>query len=123
VNNATKAYLAKDDAANMAIYSDTAKWWTSGMDKPVDIKAAIKMWDNDFNYYDSISIKPVGYPDYLHYIDQDAKIVQSWWKWSGKSKKTGEWVTIPCVQFDIFNKDGRIDYEGIYGDFSKIVEN
>ena len=82
-----KAYLKKDDATNMQIYSDTAKWWVSGMAKPVGITDAIKMWDTDFDYYDDIKLTPVGYPDYLHYIDKDAKIVQSWWKWSGKSKK------------------------------------
>jgi hypothetical protein len=87
------------------------------------ITDAIKMWDNDFNYYDSITMKTVGYPDYLHYIDHDSKIVQSWWKWLGKSKKTGAWVIVDFVQFDSFNKDGKIDFEGLYGDFSKVVED
>src|ERR1022692_4056230 len=67
VNNATKAYLAKDDAANRKIYSDTAKFWASAMEKPMPIADAIKMWDTDFDYYDSIKVKTVGYPDYLHY--------------------------------------------------------
>src|ERR1700728_523569 len=92
INNSAKYYLTRDTAANRKIYSDTATLWASGMTKPMGISAAIKMWASDFDYFDSIKLVPVGYPDYLHYIDGDAKIVQSWWKWSGKSKKTDTWV-------------------------------
>jgi hypothetical protein len=122
VNNAMKAYLAKDDATNLKIYADTAEFWVSGMPKPVGIKEAIKMWNSDFDFYDDIKLKPVGYPDYLHYDDKNFKSVQSWWKWSGKSKKTGETITIDYVMFDNFNKDGKIISEWIYGDFSKMVK-
>jgi len=122
VNKAITAYLAKDDATNNAIYADTAKYWVSGMVKPVPIGDAIKMWDSDFDYYDSIKLTPVGYPDYLEYTKDNAKVVQSWWRWSGKSKKTGEEVKIDLVQFDNFNKDGKIEFEYIYGDFSKMVK-
>jgi len=123
VNSAIKAYLAKDDAANAKIYADTAKFWVSGMDKPIAIADAIKMWDTDFDFYDDIKLTPVGYPDYLHYLDKDQKYVQSWWRWSGKSKKTGEVIKINLVQFDRFNSAGRIDFETLYGDFSKMVKN
>ena len=122
VNNTTKAYLAKDDAANKTYYADTAKWWASGMPKSITIAEAYKIWRSDFDYYDSIKIKTVGYPDYLHYLDEDTKTVQSWWQWSGKSKKTGAMVKIDYVQFDTFNKDGKITHEAIYGDFSKMVK-
>lgn len=122
VNNAMKAYLSKDDAANRKIYSDTAKCWVSGMAKPISITEAIKMWDSDFDFYDDIKLTPVGYPDFLHYTLKDDQYVQSWWTWSGKSKKTGAIVTIDFVQFDKFNKDGKIINEGIYGDFSKMIK-
>ncbi|MBF2709642.1 hypothetical protein [Flavobacterium soyangense] len=122
VNNAAKAYLAKDDATNRKIYSDTARFWASGMTKRVKLEEALKMWDSDFDYYTDVKQTPVGYPDYLHYKDQDQKYVQSWWKWSGKSKKTGEVITINFVQFDLFNKDGKIADESLYGDFSKMVK-
>jgi len=122
INNSVKYYLAKDDAANMKIYADTAKWWVSGMDKAIKIAEAIKMWDTDFDYFDSIKVTVDGYPDYLHYIDKDAKVVQSWWHWAGKSKKTKEWVKVDYVQFDTFNKDGKIYFEGIYGDWSKMAK-
>lgn len=122
VNNAAKAYLAKDDAANKEIFSDTARFWITGMEKPVEIAEAMKMWYSDFDYYDDIKLKTVGYPDYLNYKDQDFKVVQSWWQWSGKSRKTGMVVTIDFVQFDTFNNDGKIVNESLYGDFSKMVK-
>ena len=117
-----EAYLKKDDAANMKIYADTAKVWVSGLPKSISIQEAIKMWNSDFDYYDSITVTPVGYPDYLEYVKDGAKVVQSWWKWSGKSKKTGETIKIDFVQFDDFNKAGKIEREIIYGDFSKMVK-
>jgi hypothetical protein len=122
VNNAAKAYLANDDASNKMIYSDTAKWWMSGMEKFIPIADAFKMWGNDFKYFDDIKSVQVGYPDYLHYKKGDAMIVQSWWLWSGKSKKTGEVIKVPEVMFDEFNKDGKIVREYMYGDFSKVFK-
>jgi len=119
VHNTVKGYLGKDMAALKMLYSDTARWWASGMTKSVPIAEAMKMWMSDFDVYDSISQKQVGYPDYLHYKDQNAKTVQSWWTMSGKSKKTGEVVRVPMFQLDDFNADGKIIRESIYGDFSK----
>jgi hypothetical protein len=123
VNKSVKAYLDKDVATNTAIFADTARYWVTGMAKPVPIAEAFKMWTSDFDYYDNINLKVVGYPDYLAYKDHDTKVVQSWWTWSGKSKKTGEVVSISMVQFDNFNKDGKIEFESLYGDFSKMVKD
>lgn len=120
VNNAAKAYMAKDNAANKMIYSDTAKYWASGMEKFIPIADAMEMWVKDFDYFDDISMTTFGYPDYLHYKKDDTKVVQSWWTWSGKSKKTGEVVKVPIVMFDDFNNDGKIIRETVYGDFSKL---
>jgi len=120
VNNSTKAYLAKDLATLKTIYSDTAKWWASGMEKFIPIADAMKMWMGDFDKYDDIKQTAVGYPDYLHYIKDNSMIVQSWWNWSVKSKKTGKVMTAPMVVFDEFNADGKIVREYIYGDFSKM---
>ena len=74
------------------------------------------------DFYDDVKVDVVGYPDYLHYVDKDQKYVQSWWKWSGKSKKTGEIINIDYVQFDKFDAAGKIISESIYGDFSKMVK-
>jgi hypothetical protein len=122
VKNSAEAYLAKDDATNRKIYADTATFWVSGMPKQIKIEEAFKMWATDFDYYTDVKQTPVGYPDYLHYKDKDLKYVQSWWQWSGKSKKTGEVIKINFVQFDLFNKDGKITDESLYGDFSKMVK-
>jgi uncharacterized protein (TIGR02246 family) len=119
VNNSVKAYLGKDMATMKALYSDTARWWASGMTKSIPIAEAMKMWMSDFDVFDSITQKQFGYPDYLHYKDEDAKTVQSWWTMSGKSKKTGEMVKVPMFMLDDFNEDGKIVRETIYGDFSK----
>lgn len=123
VNSTVKAYMTKDVASFAKIYSDTAKWWASGMEKPMPIAAAFKEWASDFDYYTDIKITPVGYPDYLHYKDKDQKYVQSWWLWEGRSKKTGGIVKIDMVQFDSFNSAGKIVFESNYGDFSKMVKN
>ena len=122
VNNSTKAYLANNATENMKYYSDTAKVWMSGMQKPIPIKEGMAMWMSDHSKYDSIKLTPNGYPDYLEYTKDDQKVVQSWWTWSGKSKKTGQTTKVPVVQFDDFNKDGKITFESIYGDFSKMEQ-
>jgi hypothetical protein len=123
VDKANKAYLDNDMSAAKQIYSDTARFWASGMPKPVPIADAMKMWSGDFNYYDSIRIKAVGYPDYLNYIDADQKVVQSWGTWFGKSKKTGNTLRVDFVQFDTFNNNGKIVFESLYGDFSQMGKN
>jgi hypothetical protein len=123
VNRSTQAYRDKDTATNSKIFADTAKFWMSNMEKPIPIAAALKDWATDFDFYNDIKLVKVGYPDYLHYKDQDSKVVQSWWQWSGKSKKTGAVVKIDFVQFDNFNSAGKIDFESLYGDFSKLVKN
>ena len=122
VNKAQDAYLKKDEATLKMIYSDTAKFVASGMPKWIAIADGIKMWMSDFDYYTEIAQKPVGYPDYLHYKDADTRVVQSWWTWTGKSKKTGEVVKIQMVMFDDFNTAGKIVRESVYGDFSKLVK-
>ena len=119
VQKTVKAYLQKDMTGMKMLYSDTARWWASGMTKSIPIADAMKLWMSDFDMYDSIDQKQAGYPDYLHYKDEDAKTVQSWWTMSGKSKKTGEVVRVHMFMLDDFNAEGKIVRESIYGDFSK----
>ena len=122
VLNSTKAYLDKDVPANRKLFSDKATFWVSGMEKQIPIEDAFKSWTSDFDFYSDIKVEVVGYPDYLHYLDKDQRYVQSWWKWSGKSKKTSEIITVNYVQFDKFDAAGKIIFESIYGDFSKMVK-
>ncbi|MEO6837718.1 MAG: nuclear transport factor 2 family protein [Ginsengibacter sp.] len=122
VNNVTKAYESQDWATAKDLYSDTAKWWASGMEKPIPIADAMHEWKKDFEHFDDVKQITQGYPDYLHYKKDDDKTVQSWWTWTGKSKKTGEVIKVPMVVFDMFNADGKISMELIYGDFSKVAK-
>ncbi|MEO8821392.1 MAG: nuclear transport factor 2 family protein [Ginsengibacter sp.] len=122
VNNANKAYEAQDWATTKNFYSDTAKWWSSGMEKFIPVADAMNEWKKDFEFFNDVKQVPQGYPDYLHYKKGDAKIVQSWWIWTGKSKKSGEVFKVPMVQFDEFNNDGKIVLEYIFGDFSKVAQ-
>ncbi|MEO6188817.1 MAG: nuclear transport factor 2 family protein [Ginsengibacter sp.] len=122
VNNSNKAYESQDWASTKNYYADTAKWWVSGMENFIPIADAINTWKSDFEHFDDVKQIPQGYPDYLHYKMGDAKIVQSWWTWTGKSKKTGKVIKVGMVMFDEFNADGKITREYIYGDFSKTKE-
>lgn len=122
VNQSSKAYETQDWASLQKIYADTAKWWSSGMENFIPITDAMNSWKKDFQYFDDIRQVPQGYPDYLHYKKENVKIVQSWWTWTGKSKKTGEVLKVPMVIFDEFNAAGKISREYTYGDFSKLLK-
>ncbi len=123
VNQAAVAYEMHDAGTLKGLYSDTAKFWISGMKKFIPINEAISSWMEDGKYFDSLMQTKQGYPDYLHYKDQDAKVVQSWWRLSGVSKATGKKVVVMMVMFDDFNADGKIVRESIYGDFSEWVKH
>jgi hypothetical protein len=121
VNNANKDYVANNFTTTQNYYADTATWWISGMPDFIPLAEAVKMWKSDFDKFDDISQVQFGYPDFLHYKKDNTMIVQSWWTWSGKSKKTGEVIKVPMVMFDEFNMDGKISREYIFGDFSKMA--
>jgi hypothetical protein len=121
VNQANKDYLANNFTTIPNYYADSAKWWVSGLPAFIPIADAVKMWKSDFDKFSDIKQTPMGYPDFLHYTKENAMIVQSWWIWSGNSKKTGEVIKVPMVMFDEFNADGKISREYIYGDFSKMA--
>lgn len=118
VDKVQQAYLAQDLGKIKTYYADSAMFWVSGLPEFIPIADAFSMWMNDFKVFDSIKQTPQGYPDYLQYKKEDAKIVQSWWNLSAISKQTGEKITLPIVMFDEFDKDGKITREYIFGDFS-----
>jgi hypothetical protein len=121
VNNASKDYVANNFTTTQNYYADTAKWWVSGMADFIPLTDAVKMWKSDFDKFDNINQVQFGYPDFLHYKKDNTMVVQSWWTWSGKSKKTGDVIKVPMVMFDEFNADGKISREYIFGDFSKMA--
>jgi ketosteroid isomerase-like protein len=121
VNNSVKAYATQDNNAWSACYADSANFWISGMDmsKWNTKKQNLEMLNLDFKFFKDVTVKPFGYPDYIAYDQGNDKVVQSWWTWTGTSKKTGKKLVITYVIFDWFNIDGKIVKEGIFGDFSK----
>lgn len=120
VNNAVKAYASGDFTALKMNYADSATYWQDGMEKFAPFENAIKGWNEDLTYLSDISMTPVGYPDYLQYKKDNSKIVQSWWTWSAKSKKSGDVIKVPMVLYDEFNANGKITKQYMFGDFSKV---
>lgn len=121
VHNTVKGYVTQNADLWGSCYADTATFWISGMDlkQKVSKKENLTMLTTDFKFFNDIKVKQYGYPDYLAYDQGNTRVVQSWWVWSGVSKKTGKSLTIPFVVFDWFNKDGKITKEATMGDFSK----
>jgi hypothetical protein len=121
VNNTVKGYVTQNVDLWSSCYADTAKFWISGMDikKRISKKENLSMLNTDHKFFNDIKVKRFGYPDYLAYDQGNDKVVQSWWTWTGTSKKTGKELVITFVVFDWFNKDGKIVQEGTFGDFSK----
>jgi ketosteroid isomerase-like protein len=68
------------------------------------------MWDT----YEFNSIDVVGYPDYLEYDLQDAKAVQSWWKFRMTRKSDGKKFVIPALYIHDFNDEGKIIRSNAY---------
>jgi len=121
VKNAVKAYVNQDLNLWKTYYSDTAKFWVSDINdgKTFPVKESMTNLALDYKFYNNLKSTQVGYPDYLQYDKDNLRIVQSWWLWSGVSKKTGKELKIYMVQFDTFNSAGKIIKEETYADFSK----
>ncbi|MEN9382541.1 MAG: hypothetical protein RI940_1424 [Bacteroidota bacterium] len=124
VNNTVKGYVNQDANLWNSCYADSAVFWISGMDmKKWNTKSQnLTMLNTDHKFFKDIKVKQFGYPDYLAYDQGNDKVVQSWWTWTGTSKKTGKALKITFVVFDWFNTDGKIIKEGTFGDFSKQFE-
>ncbi|SMG26149.1 nuclear transport factor 2-like protein [Arenibacter troitsensis] len=58
--------------------------------------------------YSFDSIDETGYPDYMEYDMQDAKVVQSWWKFRLTRKSDGKKFILPAFYLHDFNDEGKI---------------
>jgi len=67
-----------------------------------------------FEMFDIVSIDQVGYPDYLHYELDDARVVQSWWKIRLIRKADKKNVVLPIMFMDTFDEKGKITNEILY---------
>ena len=64
-------------------------------------------WQNIFDNWEQIKMRPIGTPDGLAY-DNQPFMVQSWWLLTLVNKKTKKVAKVEMVLFDQFNKDGKI---------------
>jgi hypothetical protein len=103
-----KAYKYYDDKATFIDINnpDINKQYTLAEQKENDKKM--------FEMYDLVSIDQVGYPDYLHYELDDARVVQSWWKIRLIRKSDKKNIVLPMMFIDTFDDKGKITNEISY---------
>jgi ketosteroid isomerase-like protein len=103
-----KAYSYYDDKATFSDINSTDinKEYTLAEQKENDKKM--------FEMYDLLSIDQVGYPDYLHYELDDARVVQSWWKIRLIRKSDKKNIVLPILFIDTFDDKGKITSEIAY---------
>lgn len=103
-----KAYsFYADDATFIDINNpDVNKEYTLAEQKENDKKIG--------ELYEIMSIDQVGYPDYLHYELDDARVVQSWWKIRLTRKSDKKNIILPMMFIDTFNDKGKITNEIMY---------
>ena len=72
---------------------------------------------NDKKFLDSFeitSIDQTGYPDYLHYEMDDARVVMSWWNYRLIRKSDKKAIVLPVFFIDNFDDKGKIISENAY---------
>jgi hypothetical protein len=121
VNNGNDLFLKQDWDGMVKLYADTVKFYDPSSSKPYGLADAKKGWAHIYNDWDQITSTKQGYPDALQY-DKDPFTVQSWWVVTAVNKKTKKPVKVYMVQFDEFNKDGKICREINYYDQTPFIE-
>ncbi|MBS1520048.1 MAG: hypothetical protein JST50_03540 [Bacteroidetes bacterium] len=121
VNNSMAFFLKQDWDGMANLYSDTVKFYDPSTPKPYGLTDAKKGWLDVYNGWEQISVTKQGYPDGLQY-DQDPFTVQSWWVINAVNKKTKKTAKVYMVQFDEFNKSGKITREISYYDQTPFIE-
>lgn len=75
----------------------------------------LKVADQGFlKNFEIVSIDMSGYPDYLHYEMDDARVVLSWWTYHLIRKSDKKAIVLPVHLMDNFNADGKIISETVY---------
>ncbi|HEY9000418.1 MAG TPA: nuclear transport factor 2 family protein [Mucilaginibacter sp.] len=121
VNNSFDLFLKQDWSGLANLYADTAKFYDPSSSKPYSLADEKKGWAGIYNDWEQITVTKQGYPDGLQY-DKDPFTVQSWWTVTCVNKKTKKTAKFYMVQFDEFNKDGKIDMELAYYDQTPLIE-
>ncbi|MDN3549654.1 nuclear transport factor 2 family protein [Mucilaginibacter aquaedulcis] len=121
VNNSTELFLKQDWDGLSKLYTDTVKFYDPSSPNKISLADQKKGWADIAAKWEQIKVVKVGYPDALEY-DHDPFTVQSWWKVTAVNKKTKKTATFHMVQFDEFNKDGKIAVEYAYYDQTPLIE-
>ena len=110
------AFENKDFEKCYAVYDKNARFrdMNSKEDKQMTLDE-LKAADQEFlKAFDLTSIEMVGYPDYLHYEMDDARVVLSWWTYNLIRKSDKKVFALPVHIMDNFNADGKIISETAY---------
>jgi hypothetical protein len=121
INNSNDLFLKQDWDNLGKLYADTAKFYDPSSPKSYGLAEAKKTWLEIFSNWEQIKVTKQGYPDGLEY-DKDPFTVQSWWIVTAVNKKTKKPVKFYMVQFDEFNKAGKIGIETAYYDLTPLAE-
>ncbi len=106
----------KDLEKAYSFYDDNAQFTNTDSSDGKDLslaeqKAQDKMFLDNFEV---ASADMVGYPDYLHYELDDARVVMSWWNYNLIRKTDKKKMTLPVHYINGFNKEGKIISETAY---------
>ncbi|RTE52063.1 nuclear transport factor 2 family protein [Arenibacter aquaticus] len=74
----------------------------------MDLEQAKERNNQILETYNIDSVDEQGYPDYLEYDMQDAKVVQSWWKFRITRKSDGKKFILPAMYTHDFNDEGKV---------------
>ena len=64
--------------------------------------------------FEIVSVDMVGYPDYLHYEQNDSRVVQSWWNYRLKRKADNKNIKMRVFYLHDFNDEGNIIRSSAY---------
>ncbi|WCT11989.1 hypothetical protein [Mucilaginibacter jinjuensis] len=120
VTNSTALFVKQDWVGLAKVYADTAKFYDPSSPRKQTLADEKKAWADIAARWTNIKVVQVGYPDGLAY-DKDPFTVQSWWKVTAVNKKTKKTATFEMVQFDMFNKAGKIGTEVSYYDLTPLM--
>jgi hypothetical protein len=121
VNSSNELFLKQDWDGLTKLYADTAKFYDPSSPKAISLADQKKGWASIYTDWEQITVTKQGYPDGLQY-EKDPFTVQSWWGVTAVNKKTKKTAKFSMVQFDEFNKDGKIDLEISYYDEAPLIE-
>ena len=100
---------------------DTAKAAQWSMPPPRTVAEAKAGWQQVFETWGQMKMRPIGDPDGLEY-NNSRFTVQSWWLITLINRKTKKVAKIEMVLFDIFNTDGKIAVQvGFYDPTSLLL--